>query len=242
VEGRTGDNDAPELVVASLNLHGGRSRDGTPFDVGAACRRLLADLLVVQEAWQPAGQPDPVAQAASALGARFIRADLLADTSLGTLNIAPDADRGRWGLAVLTTLPVTGYELVDLGRSGGDPISRAAQLVTVTTPAGEPLRVANTHLTHRYFSPVQLVRLLRRLAADPVPTVIAGDLNMPAPVTGLAVGYSPAVRGRTFPAGRPVVQLDHILAGRGTHARNGQVMPAAGSDHLPIRARVGVRC
>jgi len=241
VEGRAGNNDAPDLVLASLNLHGGRGQDGTPFDVGAACHQLAADLVVLQEAWQPAGQPDPVAQAASALGARLIRADLLADTSLRSLNIAPDGARGRWGLAVLSTLPVTSYELVDLGRSGGDPISRAAQLVTVTTPAGAALRVANAHLTHRYFSPVQLVRLLRRLAADPVPTVIAGDLNMPAPVTGLAVGYSPAVRGRTFPAGRPVVQLDHILAGRGTCARDGQVMPAAGSDHLPIRARVRVR-
>jgi len=42
---------------------------------------------------------------------------------------------------------------------------------------------------------VQLVRLTRLLAASTVPTVIAGDLNMPGPVTGLAVGYAPAVNG-----------------------------------------------
>ena len=44
---------------------------------------------------------------------------------------------------MLSALPVTGYEVVDLGRAPGDEFSRAAQLVTVTTPAGDSLRVAN---------------------------------------------------------------------------------------------------
>jgi endonuclease/exonuclease/phosphatase family metal-dependent hydrolase len=63
---------------------------------------------------------------------------------------------------------------------------------------------------------------------------------MPGPVTGLAVGYAPAVNGRTFPADSPLLQLDHILTGRGVRARDGQVLPAAGSDHLPIRASLRV--
>ena len=87
---------------------------------------------------------------------------------------------------------------------------------------------------------MQLVRLTRLLAASTVPTVIAGDLNMPGPVTGLAVGYTPAVNGRTFPAESPLLQLDHILTSRGVRARDGQVLPPAGSDHLPIRARLRV--
>jgi len=224
------------MIVASLNLHGGRRADGTPFDVVAACRQLRADMIVLQEAWWPAGQPDPVAEAARALGARVIRADLLADTHLRGLGVATDDDRGRWGLALLTALPVTGYEVVDLGRVPGDEFSRAAQIVIVTTPAGEALRVANAHLTYRLLSPLQLVRLTRRLALSTVPTVIAGDLNMPGPVSGVAVGYSPAVRGRTFPAGHPLVQLDHMLTGRAVRADEGKVLPPVGSDHLPIRA------
>jgi endonuclease/exonuclease/phosphatase family metal-dependent hydrolase len=100
--------------------------------------------------------------------------------------------------------------------------------------------VVNTHLTHRLFSPVQLMRLVRRLASEQAPTVIAGDLNMPGPVTGLAVGYSPAVNGRTFPARRPVVQLDHILTSRDVRASDGEVLPPGGSDHRAIRARVQV--
>ena len=30
------------MILASVNLHGGRRADGTPFDVVAACRQLDA--------------------------------------------------------------------------------------------------------------------------------------------------------------------------------------------------------
>jgi endonuclease/exonuclease/phosphatase family metal-dependent hydrolase len=224
------------MMLASLNLHCGRQADGTPFDVVTACRQLKADLIVLQEAWWPAGRPDPVAEAARTLGHRILRADLVAGTDLRRLGIAADARRGRWGLAVLTALPVTGYEVADLGPTPAEKMSRAAQLVTVITPDGASLRVVNTHLTYRLFSPVQLVRLTRRLAAGPAPTVIAGDLNMPGPVSGLAVGYSAAVNGRTYPAHWPLLQLDQMLTSGAVQACDGRVLPPVGSDHLPIRA------
>jgi endonuclease/exonuclease/phosphatase family metal-dependent hydrolase len=224
------------MILASMNLHGGRRADGTPFDVITACRQLEADIIVLQEAWWPAGQPDAAAEAAQALGARVIRAELRTGTDLHTLRIAPDDRHGRMGLAVITALPVTGYEVTDLGRTPGDLVSRAAQLVTVTTPTRASLRVVNTHLTNLLLSPVQLVRLTRRLAAETVPTVIAGDLNMPGPVSGLAVGYSPAVRGPTYPAHRPLLQLDQMLTSHAVRAEKGEVLSPAGSDHLPIRA------
>jgi len=228
------------MILASMNLHGGRGADGTPYDVITACRELKADMIVLQEAWWPADEPDPVAEAAQELGARLLRTEMVTDTNLRSLAIARDLRHGRLGLAVVTTLPVSGYEVADLGRTPGDKVTRAAQLVTVTTPAGASVRVVNTHLTHWLLSAVQLVRLTRRLAASAVPTVIAGDLNMPGPVTGLAVGYAPAVNGRTFPADGPLLQLDHILTGQAVRARDGQVLPPAGSDHLPIRARLRV--
>jgi endonuclease/exonuclease/phosphatase family metal-dependent hydrolase len=89
-------------------------------------------------------------------------------------------------------------------------------------------------------SPVQLVRLVRRLVTDDVPTVIAGDLNMPMAFTGLAAGYAPAVFGRTYPAHCPLVQLDHVLASRRVARCGGEVLPPAGSDHLPVRAALGI--
>jgi endonuclease/exonuclease/phosphatase family metal-dependent hydrolase len=231
-------NADDEVTLASLNLHGGRRADQSPFDAEAACTGLKADVVALQEVWRPDGGPDPVGAAAAALGAAAIHAPLVTGTTLAMLCIAPDPAPGSHGLAVITTLPVDRYEVVSIGRAPGDPVSRSAQLVTVALPGGGRLRIANTHLTHRYTSPLQLLRLVRLLRPDSVPTVIVGDLNMPGPVSGLAVGYFPAVSGRTFPAHRPLLQLDHMLASRGMTAHDGEVAAPAGSDHLPIRARL----
>lgn len=227
-----------ETILASLNTHAGRGADGRPYDLEAACRQLKADIIVLQEVWHPDGEPNPAGEIAAALGADLLRADLIDDTDLRGVGIADETARGQFGLATLTSVPVTGYEVIALGRVAGDSAPRAAQLITMELPGGGPLRIVNTHLTHRLLSPVQLLRLLRRLVTDDIPTVIAGDLNMPAPVTGLAVGYAPAVSGRTYPAHRPLLQLDHILAGRGVARCGGEVLSASGSDHLPVRARL----
>jgi len=186
-----------ETILASLNTHGGRGADGRPYDLEAACRQFKADIIVLQEVWRPHSGPDPVADIAAALGAEMLRENLVDDTSLRSFGIADEPGRGQWGLATLTTVPVTGYEVVDLGRIAGDATPRAAQLVTVELPGRGPLRIANTHLTYRLLSPVQLLRLVRRLDAGDIPTVIAGDLNMPAPLTGRCCSsttFSPAAR------------------------------------------------
>jgi endonuclease/exonuclease/phosphatase family metal-dependent hydrolase len=231
-------NTDEEVILASLNTHGGRGIGGLAYDLEAACRQLKADIIVLQEVWRAHGEPDPVDEIASALGAEVIHTDLCADIDLRSLGISGGTARGRWGLAVLTTMPVARCEVADLGRTPADPISRAAQLITLEVPGGGELRVVNTHLTHLLASPVQLIQLVRRLAATDVPTVLAGDLNMPLPVTGLAVGYAPAVIGPTYPAWRPFVQLDHVLASRRVTRCGGEVLTPAGSDHLPVRARL----
>jgi endonuclease/exonuclease/phosphatase family metal-dependent hydrolase len=230
-----------ETILASLNTHAGRGADGRPYDLEAACRQLKADIIVLQEVWRPDGEPDPVTDIAAALGAEPLWTGLVPEADLRRMGIADEAARGAWGLATLTTVPVTGFEVMDLGRIAGDPIPRAAQLITMDLPGRGPLRVVNTHLTYRLLSPVQLLRLVRRLGAGDIPTVIAGDLNMPLPITGLAAGYAPAVIGRSYPAHRPLLQLDHILTSREVTRCGGEVLPPAGSDHLPVRARLRLR-
>jgi endonuclease/exonuclease/phosphatase family metal-dependent hydrolase len=230
-----------ETTLASLNTHGGRGADGRPYDLEAACRQFKADIIVLQEVWRPRSGADLVADIAAALGTELLRAVLVDDTNLRSFGIADETAPGQWGLATLTTVPVTGYEVVDLGRIAGDATPRAAQLITMELPGRSPLRIANTHLTYRLLSPVQLLRLVRRLETDDIPTVIVGDLNMPAPLTGLAVGYAPAVSGRTFPAHRPLLQLDHILANRRVARCGGEVLTPVGSDHLPVRARLRLK-
>jgi endonuclease/exonuclease/phosphatase family metal-dependent hydrolase len=151
------------------------------------------------------------------------------------LGISADGGRGDLCISVLTRLPVAGYDVVPLGNGPGDSIPRYAQVLQLSVPGGA-LRLVNTHLSISVASPLQLRRLWRQLRTDPVPTVIAGDFNMPALVARRYAGLTSLVRGRTFPANQPVVQLDHILVSRGIDARGGAVLPPAGSDHRPVRA------
>jgi endonuclease/exonuclease/phosphatase family metal-dependent hydrolase len=229
-------SDQP-VTIGSLNLHGGMSGAGQPFSVPAAIGRLPADLVAVQETWWVRGSVDGVEAAAREQRAQLIRAQLFEDTSLADLGIASAREQGSWGIAVLSRLPVTGYETVDLGQAPGDNIGRAALICSVTAPGGWPLRLVNTHLTHKFTSPVQLIKLARHLAGSTVPTIIVGDLNMPRLATWLAPGFAPTVRGATYPAHRPLIQLDHLLAGPGVTCSAATVLPPVGSDHLPVLAR-----
>jgi endonuclease/exonuclease/phosphatase family metal-dependent hydrolase len=236
-------HDEP-ITLASLNLHGGLSARGEPFDVAEACHQLKADVITLQEAWRPDRGPDEVTRVAAALGAE-VRHRGLTRTNRARLGLGPDSGSGTWGLAVLSLLPVTGYQEIELGQAPGDRISRAAQVVTLTMPGGAALRVVNTHLTHRFTSPVQLALLTHRLAARPagepgLPTVIVGDLNMPRPLTRAAAGYRATVRGRTYPADRPWIQLDHLLFRGPVRVSGAEVAGPVGSDHLPIRVEFGV--
>lgn len=235
------------VTIASLNLHGGVSGNGRPFDVAAALTGLDADVIAVQEAWWTADDgadpadatngTDQVAAAARRLGARLIRTRLSSDMSLADLGIAPVEDRGNWGIAVISRLPVTGWETLNLGQAPGDLIGRASLICSVTAPSGWQLRLACTHLSPRLNSPAQLYRLTQHLLRKPAPTVIAGDLNMPRVATWVAGGYAPTVRGRTFPADMPVVQLDHLLASPRVTCLDATVLGPVGSDHLPVRGR-----
>jgi len=239
-------------------VHCGFSSSGAPFDVTAALCGLGASVIGVQEAWQPASdrpatvgqrQPEPadqLAAAAAVLGATLYRAPMCSRQSVASLGVTTVSGPGELSIAVLTTLPVTAYEVVELGLAPGDQVPRLAQILWLELPSGTALRLVNTHLTHKLTSPLQLRRLGRRLRAaattwrHPVPTMIIGDLNMPRLVAARWAGYRDLIRGRTWPDGRPVLQLDHMLASRGIECLGGAVLPPAGSDHLPVRARVRV--
>lgn len=228
------------ITLASLNLHGGLTSLGEPFDVAEACHGLKTDIISLQEVWRPDEHPDDVTQVAAELGAKVRHRGLATRTSRTRLGVGADDGPGSWGLAVLSMLPVTGYQEIELGRAPGDRINRAAQVLTVTTPGGAPVRVVNTHLTHRFTSPAQLALLAWRLTASRLPTVIVGDLNMPRLGTLAALGYRSVLGGRTFPAGLPLIQLDHLLVRGPIRVSGGEVLDPVGSDHLPIRAQLSV--
>jgi endonuclease/exonuclease/phosphatase family metal-dependent hydrolase len=211
-----------------------------------ALGQLEADVICLQETWLPeSADIDPLAEAAAKLGATTHRAVMIRPSSLTLAGVTRRSGAGELGIAILSTLPTSEYEVVDLGVAVADDVPRVAQVVSVTLADGTTARVVNTHLTHRLTSPRQLRRLQRRLRADGVgsgvlPTVIAGDLNMPRPFAALSLTYGTTVRGKTWPATRPFVQLDHILVNRRFRVLETAVLPPTGSDHLPVWAQLGV--
>ena len=63
---------------------------------------------------------------------------------------------------------------------------------------------------------------------------------MPRLATLAAPGYRASVRGRTYPADRPWIQLDHLLFRSPVRVSGAEVADPVGSDHLPIRAQLRV--
>jgi endonuclease/exonuclease/phosphatase family metal-dependent hydrolase len=132
-------NRGRQITLASLNLHGGLTSHGEPFDVAAACGSLKADVITLQEAWRPDEPPDVLNEIAAALGAEVRYRGLGRPTNRARLGLGTDEGLGTWGLAVLTSLPVAAYQEIELGRAPGDRSSRAAQVLTLTTPEGGTL-------------------------------------------------------------------------------------------------------
>ena len=229
------------LRLASVNLHCGLDRLGAPFPAKEAIAGLDADVVLVQENWGATGSGSLAAAAAADNGyPSFTELSMISDVELAALEViggsAPALrERGAWGLAVMSRVPWLRTSTIGIGAAPGDVVgARVAQVVEFPG-----VRLVNVHLTHRLLhGPAQLRRLLRGLAADPMPTVIAGDLNMCRPTVHLARPYRTAVRGRTWPSHRPLAQLDHFLISPDVTVTDARVAPDAGSDHLPIQATV----
>jgi endonuclease/exonuclease/phosphatase family metal-dependent hydrolase len=155
----------------------------------------------------------------------------------------PVVDQGTWGIALLSRVPLLSRSTLDLGQLRRDPARRGAIAVEVESGGGR-LRIIGTHLSHLSHGSVLQLRALERMISVPgSPAVLMGDMNMwGPPLSALLPGWRRVVRGRSWPAWRPVAQLDHILVTAGVETvGRGQVLAVAGSDHLPVRARVTLR-
>jgi len=240
----------PELTIASFNIHWGRGsrKEGfPPFDVVEACRRLDADVLVLQECWAPDDGEADHQRVADAL-------DMVVacDTSLARSTIHPDGrpsidgrathrgGTGGWHLAALSRVPVRAASVIPLPHLVLDPVDRAVLALEVQVE-GASLHVRGTHLPHLEFGAHLSTRGLRRtLPPADEPGVLVGDMNMWGWSIDRMVpkGWRRVVRGKTWPAHRPQHQIDHVLVTDSVACLGGQVGPHLGSDHLPIRARL----
>ncbi len=241
-----------ELTVASFNIHWGlglRWFGFKPFDVVAACGRLDADVLVLQETWAPdegLAQHDVVARAH---GYEVVSHSLARARAVPRPGVVARPDVGRaegdgdWCLAVLSRLPITGSGVTTLPQLRLDPATRAVLRVDVAVGDRE-LAVHGTHLPHLEMGAPLITRALRA-ALGPVtePAVLLGDMNMWSwCISAMAPrGWTRVGRGRTFPAPYPHSRIDHLVVTPSVEVRSIEVVDERGSDHRPIRARLALR-
>ncbi|MFD7770968.1 endonuclease/exonuclease/phosphatase family protein [Streptomyces sp. NPDC059787] len=217
------------------------------------------DLVVVQhnvsdENTDPAG----TARALAAVGPDLVALQELVPPALAVYEktLAPDypyhAVRGTVGL--WSKHPLTDTRLLDVRPRGiTEPWSRGLRAV-VHTPHGE-IAAYVAHLPSVRVGAGGLASsrrdesaglLGRAVAAEPLETVILlGDLNGTVNDRGLAPltsRMSVAQRGfaLSFPAALPLARIDQVMARSATvpHIRT---LPATGSDHLPVAARIALR-
>ena len=152
---------------------------------------------------------------------------------------------GSWGIAILTRgdVPVEGARVVHLPPLPRDRVRRAA-IVVELTKEGVPLSVVGAHMSHLQYGSHRHYAALRdllRTEARP-DAVLLGDMNLwGPPVRAFLPEWHRAVKGRTWPAWHPHSQIDHILVRGALRVCSGEVLPAVGSDHRPVRAELALR-
>ncbi|WP_435886665.1 endonuclease/exonuclease/phosphatase family protein [Streptomyces erythrochromogenes] len=216
---------AHHLTVVQHNVS-----DENPDPVGTATALAAAapDLVALEEV-----TPSALPAYAAALGSRYPYH-------------AVEGTVGLW-----SAYPLTGVRRLDIRPSGiGEGWSRGLR-AGVSTPEGE-VAVYVAHLPSVRIGPSgfasrprdESARLLgAAVAAEPVGRVVLlGDLNATVDDRGLAPLTSRMAAPRrgfalSWPASFPVSRIDQVLARSGT-VTGIRTLPATGSDHLPVLARI----
>lgn len=199
------------------------------------------------------GGADQTALVAKALGAAAWRFEAaLVGEPGGTWRVATGADGEEpgYGVGLVSRRPVREWQVQRLaaapvrspvavpGGRGRFVMLRDEPRVVLAAVLGaaSPLVVATTHLSFVPGWNLAQLRRASRMAARLAPArLLAGDLNVPGTLPARTSGWRSLARARTFPAERPRMQIDHVLA-------SGPV-PAVGavaarrmplSDHLAL--------
>ncbi|HET9731285.1 MAG TPA: endonuclease/exonuclease/phosphatase family protein [Acidimicrobiales bacterium] len=226
------------LSVASFNVHfGGFDRRWVPYDVAEAVKALDADVVILQEL---------VAGAAAAVE---LPGYTVCFTPLAGVRVHAGGRRTAVrqvpqtgtviGVGIAHRVPAERLPDAPLGRLPSDPLRRVVQMVRVEGPEAGVV-VAGTHMSQlQQGSPLQLARMARALPSADVPAVVGGDMNAwPFVMRATLPAWRPAVRARTFPAGRPLAQIDHLLVTPPVTVVSSEVVSAGRSDHLALRAEL----
>lgn len=230
---------AAHLRVMTYNIRNGRGLDGK-VDLGRIADVIASrspDLVALQEvdAGRPrSGAVDQAAELAHRLG---MEPRFAACISVG---------EAHYGIATLSRVGVIETRRLELPHTGGRMSEPRCALVTkVRWPDGlAELELVNTHLSLRPGErAAQAAALCAELGDADADVVVAGDLNC-TPRSGCyrLFGRLTAAlpRGPSWPSRMPVLQLDHLLFGRGVAVSDASVVTSQtarrASDHLPLVA------
>ncbi len=123
-------------------------------------------------------------------------------------------EAGEWGVALLTSLPIDGIDIVSLPQLRRDKVERSLVVATLRLDGRAFYAVAihGAHLTHGSLLQYRHVaRKLNELSAT-LPVVVGGDFNCWRPLLRTVLrGWRSGVRARTWPAWRAHSQIDHLL-------------------------------
>ena len=240
----------PTFTLATYNMHYGlRPRGprmdlpGYAYDVQAACKRIDADVILLQELWRADNHPNDVDVVAEELGYELHELPLCRASIEPKLRAARPG-HGTWGLGVLTRFPVVDERHLPIGGIPFDGVGDRQALQLTLSVDGTTVDVVDLHSSARipHGPLVHLQRLRPQLPSVWSNGVVAGDFNCwGPPVTAILGGWRRAHTGATWPAHRPHSQLDHILVSRTVDVVSGEVVPDVGSDHRPVRATLRIR-
>ncbi|MFE0964318.1 endonuclease/exonuclease/phosphatase family protein [Streptomyces fungicidicus] len=217
-----------DLVVVQHNVS---DENTDPAGTARALSGARPDLIALQELVPPA----------LAVYERTLAADYPYHAVLGTV--------GLW-----SKHPLTGVRPLDIKPRGITESWNRGLRAVARTPHGEAA-VLVAHLPSVRVGAGGLASSRRdesagllgeAVAAEPLETVILlGDLNGTADDRGLApltsrMGVAERGFALSFPAALPVARIDQVMACSATVAHI-RTLPATGSDHLPVAARVTLR-
>jgi len=149
---------------------------------------------------------------------------------------------------LVSRVPVTKWHRLELGRSWiGLPLlvggKRGLRMMYVkdeprTALIAELENGYTVAVTHLSFVPivnyVQLRKVQRYLKKLPGTKILMGDLNLPFGIPYKWSSWTSLTNAMTYPAWKPAVQFDYILAQEPLNATNLEFAPTGMSDHLPL--------
>jgi endonuclease/exonuclease/phosphatase family metal-dependent hydrolase len=226
--------------IATYNIHGAVGSDGRP-DRGRIIRvvqELNVQVLALQEvSYRPHERGHFLGALGAAMGAEVIEGTTLHD------------ERGHYGNALLSRLPILEVRRFDISVPGREPRGAIEGLLALD---GNALQVVATHLGLRPMERRLQIRQLLALLEAPSSActkVLMGDLNewflWGRPNRWLERVFKPTPAPATFPARRPLLALDRLWALprasiRRIYTHRSELARRA-SDHLPLVAELECR-